>query len=523
MLKDSFKISRFIIRASLLFFALFFSSSAAQAASMYLSPALKSLNVGQSVNLAVFISSSDQAINSAEAAISYPKDLLEATAVSKSGSIFSLWVEEPVYSNSTGRLSFTGGLPTPGFTGSGGRIVTVTLKAKKAGRAAVSFASASIRANDGLGTNVFNGSAGAEIVITDQNTNEEKTEPSSETKKDTEAARRGLAAPRISSRTNPDQNSWYTNKNVSLSWPLPSEVSAIRLLVSNRGDEEPSVVYAPPISQKEISDLDDGVWYFHAQFKDKKSWGEIAHFRLQIDGGKPDYFNIKAEDLEGQSLKFYFDAQDKISGIDRYEVSIDGGQSIVWKDDGSHIFVAPPLAYGSHSISAKAFDRAGNYLISDFNFNVETIKAPVFSEYPKELEIGTPLVLKGRAAPNSKIRIWLDSDNSNKAPEIFELSSDKDGNFTYKSEGGLEEGQYKIYAQAEDAAGRKSAFSEKIIIKVKQVKIIRDIYKIIASLLVVIAFLVVVIVFILFKMHQLRRMLLAATGRRKERKPQRRF
>jgi hypothetical protein len=138
-----------------LFFFLFFGSNTANAATLNFSPSSGNFTVGNIFTVNILINTQSVSINNAEVVVNFPKDLLEVVSTSKSGSIFSLWVEEPNFSNSSGTLSFNGGVPTPGYTGSAGRALSVVFRVKKIGSASVVFSSASVRANDGLGTDVL--------------------------------------------------------------------------------------------------------------------------------------------------------------------------------------------------------------------------------------------------------------------------------------------------------------------------------------------------------------------------------
>lgn len=160
--------SKFIFRICFSLFLGFvglLAGRSALAATAYLSPAAGSYEVGDLVTANVFINTENTAINNAEASINFSKDLLEVISVSKSGSIFSLWVEEPSFSNGAGSISFNGGLPTPGYNGTAGKAISIVFRAKAAGTASVVFSSCAVRANDGFGTNVFRGSAGASFNL----------------------------------------------------------------------------------------------------------------------------------------------------------------------------------------------------------------------------------------------------------------------------------------------------------------------------------------------------------------------
>lgn len=83
---------------------------------------------------------------------------MEIVSVSKNGSIFSLWVQEPGYSNVSRTGSFEGIILNPGFMGNSGKLVTYTFRVKSPGTGTIRMGSTSVLANDGNGTNVFSGS-----------------------------------------------------------------------------------------------------------------------------------------------------------------------------------------------------------------------------------------------------------------------------------------------------------------------------------------------------------------------------
>ena len=135
------------------------------AASLLLIPSSSSVSVGNIVSVKAYVNTEGISINNAEAVIQFPNDLLEVISITKSSSIFSLWVEEPSFSNSSGKINFNGGAPTPGYSGQSGYIATITFRAKKQGTASVLFTDGAVRANDGLGTNVLTSKSGNTIKI----------------------------------------------------------------------------------------------------------------------------------------------------------------------------------------------------------------------------------------------------------------------------------------------------------------------------------------------------------------------
>ncbi len=122
---------------------------------LFISPLSGSYTEGQAFSVRVAVSSTRQAINAVSGTLSFPSDLLQVTSVSKGSSILTLWVQEPSYSNARGTVSFEGVVPNPGFSGSDGRVVTVTFRVVKSGGAKLTFANGSVLANDGYGTNIL--------------------------------------------------------------------------------------------------------------------------------------------------------------------------------------------------------------------------------------------------------------------------------------------------------------------------------------------------------------------------------
>jgi hypothetical protein len=439
----------------------------AEAASLYFSPSSGSYDVGTTLSVSVYISSANQAMNAASGLISFPTDKLQIISLSKTGSIFTLWVQEPSFSNSIGTVNFEGIVLNPGFTGSGGKIITMNFRVKAAGVSSLSFSSGSVLANDGSGTNILENSDNAQFsfggVIPSV---PRSTTPSS--------VADVPAAPQISSPTHPDPNAWYQQKNAKFTWQVPIGVTSIRLLVNKNASVTPTIVYGSTISEKEIADLTDGISYFHIQFRNTNGWGGISHFRFQIDTEKPSRFDISEisrKDLTEPKVKFIFDAKDATSGIDHYEIQIDNGSPEVWKDDGSHLYETIAIEPGKHTLIAKAVDKAGNLLANSEEFIVEALNSPTIIDYTKELQSGEPLIVHGSTYPNNKVIIGLQRENDDS--KSFTTQSDLDGKFTFITDGRLTNGIYSLWAEVVDSRGAKSLPSEKITIAVAKSVIFR--------------------------------------------------
>src|SRR3990167_11412007 len=132
-----FKRKKYILILSLFFFLFVFDK--AGAATLYIKPSQTEVSVGNIVNVQISVDTSGKFINNAESIVSFPKDLLEVVSLDNKSSIFSLWVENPSFSNSIGQATFNGGVPNPGFQGGNGNIISIIFKTKKVGTASIIF------------------------------------------------------------------------------------------------------------------------------------------------------------------------------------------------------------------------------------------------------------------------------------------------------------------------------------------------------------------------------------------------
>jgi len=452
--------------AFFLFSVSFALGATAQAASLYFSPSAGSYQVGKTFSVSVYVESPGQAMNAASGVISFPQDKLEITSLAKTGSIISLWVQEPSFSNSVGTINFEGIVLNPGFSGSNGKIITLNFKAKSAGNALLRFASGSVLANDGQGTNILSSLGSAsfslEVPVTGP------AAPQATTPSETAGAPPSL---QIYSSTHPDPNNWYAASTAKFNWDLPPGTTAVRLLVDDIPQAIPTVNYVPPISSKEIADLADGIWYLHIRLKNAQGWGAVSHFRFQIDTEPPEPFLIKFVDgneTDNPRPTVVFETTDSLSGIEYYKVKIGEGDffPISTETVKHNPYTLPPQAPGKHTIIVQAFDWAGNYITGIDEFIIKSIDAPTFTDYPSQLRSGEVLTIKGTTYPNSWVVVWLQREKDE--PKSQTVKSDENGNFTFIAQEKLKDGIYKIWAEVINQQNAKSIASQIITVLVKQ-------------------------------------------------------
>jgi hypothetical protein len=130
---------------------LFFAAFPAKGATLYFSPSGGEYNQQDVFISDARINTKGESVNALEIKISFNAGQLEVVDISKGDSVLKLWAQDPVYSNNTGEVSFTGGIPG-GFEGDG-KLVSIIFRAILPGSAAISFQDGSkILLNDGQGT-----------------------------------------------------------------------------------------------------------------------------------------------------------------------------------------------------------------------------------------------------------------------------------------------------------------------------------------------------------------------------------
>ncbi len=442
-------------------------SSVADAATLKVNPSTGVYTVGSPFTVSVLLNTDGAAVNAADGQLSFNPRELQVVNVTRSSSIFNLWTEEPTFSNSAGTISFGGGSPT-GYKGSSGNIISVVFKALGAGTPKVSFKGGSVLAADGLGTNVLTGMSSASFTIAaaSESPAPEYIPPPNTPK-----------VPVITSATHPNSDSWYTKTTAELAWNLPSDVIAIRTLLDSNPGSVPSVVYDSRISNKTIDDLEEGVTYFHLQFKNNEGWGKIAHYRLGVDTIAPLGFGI-VEDPASQegkrTLQFNFE---DVSPVYEYKIQIDGKEPLIFKDEKlTKRYTLDVLPPGHHTVIVEAVDSAGNSSGATYSFDEVAFEKPIFIDFPTRINTEVIPAIKGKTKPNAKIAIEVRNAEQNSIIETvhgddssdpYTIQGDADGNFTYIPDSKFVEGVYVITAIAKDSSGRLSEKSDEIKIIVE--------------------------------------------------------
>lgn len=494
--------------SAIFFFGFFCNAQRVQAASFYFSPKAGSYQVGKNIAVSIY-ASAQESVNAFQGTINFPEDKLQLVSVSKSGSIMSLWVQEPSFSNTNGTAQFEGVVLNPGFTGSGGKILTLTFKAKASGVAEVFFGDGSILANDGAGTNVLSGFGRASFSLLDSVGNTPDTAP-------VQIGTGVPSAPKIMSSNCPEDG-WCVGNDPAFSWVLSSGVTAVSMVADHNPTTDPGSRSDGFMSTFSYSNVEDGVWYFHIKLRNANGWSAITHYKFQVDTKNPDPFNVSLLDpisAFDPKAKLFVEAKDVGSGVARYEIRVDEQGTKTWIDDGRHIFLTEPLEPGKHTIYAKVFDNAGNSTADSVDVEVLPIDAPTITDYPETVPAGEVLSVKIRSYPKATITFFIQKEGGEVMSQF--VVADSQGNARVMFDNKLTEGVYTIWAQAVNDKGARSSLSEKVTVVVTQRALLRIGSLLVSYLSILVSLLSLVLLLAALVVYTWRKLQIFKFGVRKE-------
>lgn len=141
--------------AAALFAVLGVAQSAHASARLYIPPPGATICQGRDYLLDVRLDANEP-VNAGDVNLIYNPSALVMVDMLTSGSIFRFWAEGPEYNNATGYAHMIGGLPTPGFTGTGALVARLQVRSLATGPINLHFDDANTRIlrDDGYGTEV---------------------------------------------------------------------------------------------------------------------------------------------------------------------------------------------------------------------------------------------------------------------------------------------------------------------------------------------------------------------------------
>lgn len=455
----------------------------ASAATLFVSPANSQVSVGNITSVKIVVATDQKPINNTDLILLFPSDLLEVVSVSKSTSIFSLWVEEPTFSNIEGKISLNGGVPNPGFTGQNGEVATVTFRAKKQGNATLVFSDSAVRQNDGLGTDILTTKGTGFIQIN-------ATQPL-----EVPVASVGNVPPKplITSSSHPSPDEWYAVKNATFSWLVPRGVTALQTLLGKLPNSTPTILYDSSVSQRTVNDLTDGVLYFHLRYQNGAGWGPIAHQKIQIDATPPEQFAVEVVREKVRDV-VTLAATDATSGIDQYTIQIDTGETVSISADTlaatNGVYTLPVQSEGMHVLRVIAYDKAGNYTESSATYSSSFILSPTLRVVPTEVTKHNSIEITGTSEyPDTQVVISL--ENRKGDVQEYTTKTQSDGSFALTVDEMKDTGHTTISAKLVFSETLRSPSSKTVSVLVSDTQLVST------TKLIVLVLIAVILVFIL--------------------------
>ncbi|NVN97346.1 hypothetical protein HXX01_03910 [Candidatus Nomurabacteria bacterium] len=391
----------------------------ASAATIGFSPSSSSHDVGDTINVKVYVGTDSKSVNAISANIKFSNDVLSLSSISKSGSIINLWAQEPSFSNGDGVASFEG-VVLNGYTGNSGEAVTLVFRAKAAGTAKLSFNNASILANDGNGTEVLYSKGTGSIKV--------------------------------------------------------SQVSEKPIAVAKTSVKKEEAIVKTPKIDTTIA---------------------ISEIKNNTNKYSPNKFLITSSQVVADRT---------------YTIQIDSNPSIIWTDDGTHIFQAGQLTNGMHTIKVMAVDVNSNALSGFLNFSTTVLKVPEMTYYPTDLYVDQFMVLKGIADPAIDVELTITNINTG-GIIIDHIFTNSDGKFTYVPDNKMVAGNYSVIARAIAANGITSDYMNPIQVVNKEhqlnffVSKMSNVITLVIPLLALLALVIILAIYLYYRIRKYRQSL----------------
>lgn len=253
----------------------------------------------------------------------------------------------------------------------------------------------------------------------------------------------------ITSKTHPNQDDWYRSGDVVLSWEKPKDAITFNYTLTKSAEKKDFQWKEELVTEKSFENLADGVWDFYLRVKNIGGYSDTTSYKIKIDHTPPEEFVSIASSSAGPygPLPIFFSTKDTLSGLEKYEGNIDGGDPKVVTSPYEIDFWE--VKSGEHKVKIKAIDKAGNFRESEIEIEVPLPPAPqIIIENFKEgiLNYDQPMVFGGTAPPNSKVKIEVLKTNFLRKQKMFEAKTDKNGKWRLEFLKSLKPGQYQIAA-----------------------------------------------------------------------------
>ena len=311
--------------------------------------------------ISIKLDSGGEPINTARVVLNYDPRLAAVTDIVTTNSFChpDMFLEKDI-DNQRGVVTIACSAPSPGFAETNGTVADLLLQPLTPGVFTLTFGpETQILANDGLGTNVLREVVGGSYQIAAP-----------------EAPATVGGAPAqvlVFSPTHPNNERWYKNKNINLTW-LPQngvsfayDLNQIPAEKPYGGKENLTTVQ----HSVRLSAPGDGIYYFHIAAFKNGVYGPTTEYKMKVDTTPPQLPTIKISSNNpkvNSIVRFEFSGRDRTSGIQpNFYVKLDDS---IWLPSTDHLETAFTSA-GTHQITVRVFDNAGNYSDTSVSLSVK--------------------------------------------------------------------------------------------------------------------------------------------------------
>ncbi len=438
-------------------------------------PNLGTYRVYDDVTVRVVASSGGAAVRAVSARLSFNPNDFTVTHVFTDDSVISSWMEKPTVNQELGEIRFEGWMATSTPLDRT-TVLTLRIRPERTGESVLRFETGEIVAHDATGSNVLTGFISGRYRILPEDFAEEVNNEEDIVFTDSTFQNSGevlgeatLASSRITltSPTHLSEDGWYSATSAVLYIAAHPEARDLWLGLSKNPYAPPTVAYEEVIREKSISEIEEGVTYFHAEVTDPTG-RTTGRYRLQTDRTPPVVDRIAEmfrEDASDPNIILEVHATDTISAISKYEVAVGGGAPIAVPFDTSERLTVRMPAQGEHVLHVSVVDRAGNRASELVRVFVDYLPAPVLFLKSQDLAEGKKARIDITTVPHGQVTISLAQEGRESLVETVQV--DSSGVVQYSTPTFFSPGIYHIAVIASDDRGAVSRSAEPLVLTVE--------------------------------------------------------
>ena len=180
----------------------------------------------------------------------------------------------------------------------------------------------------------------------------------------------------LSSDTHPEQNKWYKNDFVRISWDKSPSVIGFSYAIN--GDPDNIIDTENSYFEQALS---EGINVFKIKPKNEYGWGPVSEYTVKIDKNPPHPFTPTIRKVQDGLYEVYFHTYDELTKV-RYTVKINNGS--VQERELGYIKIEDELI---DNMEVQAIDEAGNSQVYTYELakEVESKAISGYTDLNKEI------------------------------------------------------------------------------------------------------------------------------------------